>query len=457
LPGDSVSVNFENINLQCGDQYDVSYWELSWDDSNYGNDGESEPTLEWNTFLGDSGDNDSCKGVAADSNGNVYLYGTSYGEWGKPIIGHSGNSDVFVAKLNSEGVLQWNTFLGSTNSDYALNNNGITADSNGNVYIVGESKKTWGSPTNGHTGDGQSDGFIVKLNTQGVIQWLTFIGEADQDRVAGIALDSNGNMYIGGYATKDGGKAYAAKLNSNGVLQWKTMMGANGGASEAHGVTVDNSGNVYITGHSNLVGWGTPVTDHSGRSDAFIAKLDGNGVLQMNTFMGSENSEGRSVAVDNSGNIYVVGHSIGSWGNPINEYNGFDHNAFLAQLNSSGVLQWNTFLGSFGNTVLVDNQGYVYVAGHSNYQWGDPFIASSNDNAIAVIYDAFAAKLDSNGLLKWNAFLGSESGDYGETLALDASGNVYVAGRSQAEWGRPVTPHSGSNSYDSFVAKISVK
>ena len=120
LPGDSVSVNFEDISLKYDEQYKESYWELSWDDGDNGDDdGESEPTLEWNTFLGDS----SCNGVAVDSNGNVYLYGASYNEWGEPIVGHSGGSDVFVAKLNREGVLQWNTFLGSTNSDYALNNN----------------------------------------------------------------------------------------------------------------------------------------------------------------------------------------------------------------------------------------------------------------------------------------------------------------------------------------------
>jgi hypothetical protein len=88
----------------------------------------------------------------------------------------------------------------------------------------------------------------------------------------------------------------------------------------------------------------------------------------------------------------------------------------------------------------------VYVAGTSYSTWGSPV------NAFAGNVDAFAAKLDSSGMLQWNTFMGSSSTDSGFAIAVDGSGNVYVAGDSVGTWGSPVSPIVGSG--DAFVAKL---
>jgi hypothetical protein len=96
----------------------------------------------------------------------------------------------------------------------------------------------------------------------------------------------------------------------------------------------------------------------------------------------------------------------------------------------------------------VDSSGNVYVAGYSYVTWGSPVRAYTTSSS-----DAFAAKLDSSGALQWNAFLGGTGSDSGVSIAVDSSGNVYVAGYSTATWGSPVQAYTAS-SRDAFAAKI---
>ena len=80
----------------------------------------------------------------------------------------------------------------------------------------------------------------------------------------------------------------------------------------------------------------------------------------------------------------------------------------------------------------------MYVSGYSNGTWGSPVRSYSSGN------DGFAAKLNSSGALTWNTFLGGSGWDQGNAVAVDGSGNVYVAGYSSATWGSPVTAFSGT-------------
>jgi hypothetical protein len=172
--------------------------------------------------------------------------------------------------------------------------------------------------------------------------------------------------------------------------------------------------------------------------------------LQWHTFMGSSSADyGRAIAVDGSGNVYVAGHSNVTWDTPVNAHAG-GNDAFAAKLDSSGVRQWHTFMGSassdVGSAIAVDGSGNVFVAGNSNATWGTPVNAHAGD------YDAFAAKLDSSGVRQWHTFMGSSGHDYGRAIAVDGGGNVFVAGESWATWGTPVNAHAGG--VDAFAAKI---
>jgi phosphodiesterase/alkaline phosphatase D-like protein len=421
-----------------------------------------DPTLTWNTFLGGSG-SDGGYGIAVGGNGYVYVVGKSNATWGaSPVRAYTAGGsgwDACVAGLDSSGKLIWNTFLGGSDDDYG---NAIAVDGGGNVYVAGTSLSTWGYPVNIHTPFSYDDAFAAKLNSAtGVLVWNTFMGSNGDDSGTGIAVDTGGNVYVAGTSKFNWGTpvqphwgsnngdldSFAARLNSTtGVRIWNTFLGGSGN-DYGYATAVDGNGHVYVVGKSDA-SWGAPVRNYTGGYDAFAATLDGDtGVRIWNTFLGcSGTDEGTAIAADGGGNVYVTGWG-GLWGAPVRAFSG-GYDVFAAKLNSSGALTWNTFLGGSGwdegHAIAVDGSGNVYVAGKSLYNtWGSPWLPFSSPAS------AFAAGLDSSGHLDWNTFL--RGGGSGIAVGNN-TGNVYLAGYTDANWGAPV--HAYTSGLDIFVVKI---
>ncbi|MCX6565719.1 MAG: SBBP repeat-containing protein, partial [Candidatus Aminicenantes bacterium] len=411
--------------------------------------------LRWNSFIGGTADYYHGSSVAVDSLGNIYVTGTSSSTWGSPIRPFSGSeSNAFVAKFDASGALQWNTFLGGAGINYweETNGEGIAVDTVGNVYVTGYSGLTWGSPIRAFAG--WEDAFVAKLDTNGNLWWNTFLGSANWDDGNGIAVDTIGNVYVTGQSYDTWGSpvhpfngrytdAFVVKLNTYGTMQWNTFLQNNHDDAEGNALAVDASANVYVTGDYSD-------SCHCSYFYGFVAKFDPYGTLEWNTFLGgTDDDEGYGIAVDTVGNVYVAGESWATWGSPIRPYSG-DADVFVAKLDTNGNLLWNTFLGGlgtdWGNGIAVDTIGNVHVTGSSWKTWGSPIRPYSGGG------DAFAAKLNTSGTLQWNAFLGGAGADYGYDLALNSIGNVYVTGYSDATWGSPICPYSGET--DVFVAKI---
>jgi uncharacterized delta-60 repeat protein len=412
------------------------------------------PILKWHTFLGGN-DSDAAYSIVVDNSGNIYVTGDSNSTWGSPLHPYSENGDILVAKFNAIGILQWHTFLGGNDYDAGYS---IAVDNSGNIYVTGESDSTWGSPLNPY-GNGDYDAFVAKLNTNGVLQWHTFLGgsitygsaitvdESGNIYITGSSESTWGNplnAFSGGQ-----NDAFVAKLNASGLRQWHTFLGGND-SDQASSITVDNSGNIFITGGS-FSSWGSPLNPYSGDYDAFIAKLNANGSREWHTFLGGIAVDwGTKVALDSSRNIFVTGESNSTWGSPLNPNSG-NSDAFVAKLNQNGVLQWHTFLGGpnndYGYDITIDSIGNIFLMGSSTSTWGSPLNPYSGNS------DALVVKLNSGGIYQWHTFLGGIADDDGFGITSDGSGNVYVTGRGGSTWGSPSNPYGGGYS-DAFVAKL---
>lgn len=417
----------------------------------------SSPLALWNTFAGGSA-LDTCNAAVTDASGNIYIAGKSSGSWGVPVSPFTGSEDAFVAKLSSDGVQLWHTYLGGTGNDAAI---GIAIDGNGDVLVTGNSNITWGSPLAPYVYLGSNtNGFAAKLDANGNRLWHTFFGEYGWDYGVAIETDPGNSIFIAGHSSVDWGDpivyhdsevnndGFVIKLSSNGYRQWNTFFGG-GGADRVTGISITASGALIVSGYSSAT-WGTPLNPFSGGdNDAFVVSLDSSGTRQWSTFLGgSDNDMAKAVDGDGNGNIFVAGNSASAWGAPLSPYNGGD-DGFLAMLDSGGIVQWNTFIGGNGadsvNSIITDSSGILYVAGTSDANWGTPLSPYNGGT------DGFISRLGMNGTPQWSAFIGGGGADSGADIVAGGYGSIIVAGDSDSSWGSPINPFSGAN--DAFITK----
>ena len=418
-------------------------------------------TIQWNTFLGGTTADESL-GVVHDNSGNIYVTGYSYGTWGTPIRAWSGHTDAFVAKLNSSGVLQWNTFLGSDNNDTATD---IAIDSSGNIYVTGYSNTSWGTPIHAHSSDApHMDAFVAKLNPSGTLIWHTFMGGADLDFGAAVSVDKSGNIYIAGNSENSWGTpvtahgntgwgGFVAKLNNSGILQWNTFIEP-AVYSNCTAIAATDSGTVYVAGETGST-WGNPIAAYSGDRDGFLAEYNTAGVRQWNTFFGSAESDTVTAMTTGNSGIYITGESDDSWGTPVSPHSvQYNIDVYAVRFSTSGEKIWNTFMGSrvetdFGSGISLDSAANIYVTGTSSGPWGNGAASYSGDD------DIFVNRLNSAGQGQGNVFLGSEDSDSGNDITVEQSGKVIVVGTSHNSWGTPIRPHGQEAGYnDGFAVKL---
>ncbi|MBI2780064.1 MAG: SBBP repeat-containing protein [Gammaproteobacteria bacterium] len=326
-----------------------------------------------------------------------------------------------------------------------------------------------------------------------VLSWSTYLGGNGNDSGNGIAVDTAGNAYITGNtfstnfpatgATSLSGvgvsDVFVTKLDNSGALVYSTYLGGSN-IDEGRGIAVDTSGNAYVTGNTLSNNFPTKSafqTTPLGGDNAFVTKLDNNGMLVYSTYLGgSGNDLGNGIAVDTLGNAYITGSTGSSDFPTAAPFQGTkggtlaaDFDAFITKLNSAGsALVYSTYLGGGrndeGTSIAVDNAGNAYVTGFTMSATGDPASKSfpvttpAFQASFAGGGDAFVTKLNAAGsVLAYSTYLGGSSGEQGTAIAVDASGGIYVTGTTRST-DFPVTSSAfqtrfGGNE-DVFVTKL---
>lgn len=413
-----------------------------------------DPILSYSTFIGGSS-GEGANAIAVDKAGNTYIVGHTFSA-NYPITPNAfipTPTRAFVTKLNQDGsALVYSTFFGAVDqipTDEAV---AIAVDAAGHAYVTGNTSsvnfpttsnaydRTCG--TDGTCNGNKTDAFLSVFNTTGSdLIYSTYFGGSDLDAADAITLDGAGKAYLAGTTfsndlpirsaaqpTCGGGSflpcvdAFVAKFDIGlpGVsgLVYSTYLGGNGD-DRAGGIAVDSNGNAYTTGQTLSTNFPTSV-------GAFDTTCGDDGLC--------DDINSVSPGPD----------------------------AFVTKLNPSGNARiYSTYLGAngydIGNSIALDSAANAYVTGLTQ-STDFPVTAGAFGPRLRGIEDAFVTIVNSTGnQLRASTYLGSNGEDIGVSVALDAAGNIYVAGTTDFD-DFPVTPNrifEFRGGEDAFVTKFS--
>jgi hypothetical protein len=351
----------------------------------------------------------------------------------------------------------------------------ITTDASGNIYIAGYYRGTASFGTTSITSAGTDDIFLAKYNNNGALIWVQSAGGINTDYATSIGVDASDNVYItgtySGTATfgsisKTNGGMFVAKYSSSGTALWvQSVGGTSGSGATPYSIKVDGAGNTCIAGSFlGTVTFGTMSKTSAGSSDIFIVKYNTSGVLLLVQSAGGPNGdEARSIATDATGNIYITGFylSNATFGS-ITKASVANEDIFVAKYDLAGASwSWVQSAGGsgyeVGNSIAIDNAGYVYITGE--YETSCTFGSSTINTTSNLNFGGFVAKYSTGGVLTWLKNLTPTNELYGKALSIDATGNVYVTGSFSgvADFGgiTKSSTQAGNGLYDIFIAKYS--
>lgn len=387
-----------------------------------------DPTVEYSTLIGGNGF-DRGNGIAVDVAGNVYITGdTTSVDF--PTInaiqsdfnggGVVFNNDAFVTKLDQDGTVLWSTYFGGSNDEFGTD---IAVDVAGGVYVTGNTNSldfltvnalqtTYGG------GSFNGDAFVTKLSSLGnSVQYSTYLGGRDEDISRGIAVDNNGNAFV---------------------------TGSTGGFSPFPASPIPGFADFPTTEDA----FQTETTNNLNR-DAFVTKLSRNGkTLEYSTLLGGMDFDAAiDIEVDNNSNAYITG-STRSFDfpleNPLQNFYGGDSDIFITKLNPEGSdLLFSTFYGrgdgDSGSGIAIDLAENIYVSGTTGTRILQGDIATSPVGDFPALSgfqnffgggssDAIVMKINRNGSLGYASFLGGNSSEFANDIAVDNLGNASVTG-----------------------------
>jgi len=327
-------------------------------------------------------------------------------------------------------------YLGGNSDDYGMT---VATDPAGNVYVAGRTVSTTGFPLVNAAQSVQGggiDGFVTKLSPSGdQVIYSTYLGGSNDDRVEGIVADADGNAYVTGWTR-----------------------------SADFPVVNPMQGTLNGTGSTSYF-------------DAFLTKLDPNGVIVYSTFIGGGKSDkGIGIARDAAGDIYLTG-STASTDFPSGPGYALQcaqkplilscQDAFVMKLSSDlTTIVYSTFLGGPDPAtegacdIAVDSDGSAIVVGMTGAQ-DFPVTQNAIQTQLAGDLDMFITRLTPEGTaLTFSTYLGGTLKELDECagIGIDNAGNVYVAASTQSNdlpTMNPLQPAPGGGTTDGYIAKIS--
>jgi hypothetical protein len=449
-----------NTNANSNDTYIVKY-------NQNGN-------AEWATRVGGTGPQ-SAPVIATDLSGNIYITGVTATNATIRFYSYSAidasnnivvvedgnmvtqtNSDIFLAKYDSSGVLQWATNIGGNTGTGGFESQPtIAVDSSGNVYVAGQAnnctvfnysstnpstKAITRTPRCAVTTLANYGILLVQYSPDGFANWVVENDGAGNDAVPNLCTDASNNVYISG--------VYPAAMV---IFSFNNISGTTLNQTQFGIVPFSATNDIYLVKYNSLgiVQWVGRFAGGGNENFPFIASDYLNNIYITYRFLTSQTTLfNAGTTVDASGNIIMT--SFGTI--PVSA----STDGCIAKYNSSGQGVWATRITlSSPTSIATDLSGNVYVTGtftQSNQPLIYNFGSTSGGGTITTsLYarmttsgsgagsDTLLVKYNTSGIAQWATRINgptTTSDESGGVVTSDSLGNLYLAGRYNSS---PVT------------------
>ncbi len=429
----------------------------------------AQPAIQWQRSLGGNG-NESISSIRQTNDGGYIIAAsaTSYnnGDVNGVHVGLLGPTqpDFWIVKLDHNQQIQWQRSLGSSLRE-DIREILLTVDGG---YLVAGSTLAITSTQDVVGNHGGSDGWIVKLDNAGNIQWQKCLGGSLNEHIWAVESTIDGGFIAAGSATSVDGDVsgnhgamdyWIVKLDLTGNIQWQKSLGGTKDDA-ARSVKQTEDGGYILAGYSYSSD-GDVIRSKGKRNgkdaDYWVVKLDPAGIIQWQKGIGGTKDETAHSIVQTVNGYVVAGFSnsndgevSGHHGNSGNKPNG-DPTAdcWIVKLSNSGNIIWQRSLGGDGNdialAVIAAPDGSCTVVGHSNSSNGD---VTNNHGGI----DYWVARFNSNGIIEWQKSLGGSLDDQGTCIQQTTDGGLILGGGSRSNDGDVSGNHGNS---DAWLVKLS--
>ena len=410
-----------------------------------------DPNILWQKTIGGSNE-DYLSTITTTPDGGYILGGSSYSNIsGEKSENSQGENDIWIIKLNAMGNIQWQNTIGGSGGDI-LSEIKTTPDGG---YILGGSSGSNISGDKTENSQGGVDYWILKLNSNGIIEWQNTIGGSEDDVLTSIVRISDGYI-LGGFSRSgiSGDRTlllagnqdqWIIRIDLMGNIVWQRHYGAGSNSSSRLNYIDDTSDGGYIA-----AGFYTPP---NGINILYsVLKLDNNGFMMWEELYGGS-SQDKLMFIDqtNDGGYILAGFSNSDASGDKSEDSMGYEDYWIVKIESLGVIEWQNTIGGNSQeacyTILQSLEGGYFVSG---YSYSDSSGDKTEDNV--GISDYWIIKLNSVGIIEWQNSIGGVDSDRRPYAVQLDNGEYVIGGSSKSDISGDKTEDSRGD-FDFWILK----
>ena len=262
--------------------------------------------------------------------------------------------DIIVSKCSKDGVTKWDKTFGGSNQQYAQ---GIVEGSDGKYVVAGYTNSNDGDVSGNHF-VGRYDFWVIKLDTAGNLIWQKCFGGTGEEKAYAIQSTLDGGYIVAGKDSSSDGDittykgsfdGWVIKLDSAGTLQWQKSFGGSGN-DVFHAITVNADGTYTLAGYTYSNDG--DVTGNHGNADAWVVRIDGAGnLLSQHCYGGTAEDRGYTIEQSPDNAFIVGGYTLSNSGDV--SYNNGIIDGWLIKTDTALNLVWEKTMGGSGNDVCM--------------------------------------------------------------------------------------------------------